>query len=414
MKIIVCLFVFFSFNSLAVDYELNLVDKDLNIFVSWFSDRTNTPVVIDKDINAKVTVFARKGIAAKDLYSLFTNVLNSQGLSFKIEHNIYRIYKTKLNLSPDDLITDFYDFKNISGDSVEKLVPVFTSLIQNLISEHYISDVKSSDLNVNSKLTGSRKFTVESLFSGRSILVTAPRFVHDHLKPLFIKFDSPLPQILVRAVVVESSFTDINELGVKWLFTKSNTQFGQNSSVTFENALGLLIANNGFDAALSIIDKTDNVSIKSVPQLTVLHGHHAKINVGQNVPFLSGSTVSSGVNSGNPYQTINRQDVGLILDVFPLVSSDSITLDVKQELSSISADSGASDLITDKRAISSTLKLKSGDSVVLGGLVSKQITDSVSGIPFLMDLPFFGSIFTNTSKKDVTRNLSVAIEVTLL
>jgi general secretion pathway protein D len=400
--------VFISFNSYSLDYELNIVGKDLNQFISWFADTTHKTIVLDKDIDGSVFIFARKGVNSKDLYSLFANVLNSQGLTYRIENNIYRVYKSKLNLMPDDIITSFYDFKNISGKHVTNLIPTLKLVAKQLIASHYLQ-VKQSNINKDSS-----KFSIESLFNGRSILLTAPRFVHQHLTPVFKRLDNELPQVLIKVAIIETVDTDLFDLGVKWLGHIGNSTLGNNHSQSLDESLALLVDNVGFDAAVSIVDKTDNVDIKSMPQLLVLHGELGAINIGQNVPFISGSTVTSGVNAGNPYQTIERADVGLILKVKPYITDNNIVVSIGQELSSISSDIQASDIITDKRSLNTTLNIKSGDSVVLGGLVSDFKTKTVSGIPLLMDLPFIGAAFTNKSDKTVKRNLSIVLEVVTL
>tara|TARA_R110001592_G_scaffold264069_1_gene529422 strand:- start:699 stop:1928 length:1230 start_codon:yes stop_codon:yes gene_type:complete len=409
MKYILFIFTFlFSFNSFSINYELSLVDKNLNQFISWFADTTKNTIILDKEIDGSVTIFSRSGVNATDLHALFSNVLDSQGLSYRIENNIYRVYKSNLNLMPEDIITTFYDFNNISGKQVDNLIPTIKSLITQLIESRYKKS-KDSKLDDDNSL-----FSVESLFNGRSILLTSPRFVHTHLQDVFTRLDTSLPQVLVKVAIVESVDTDLFDFGVQWLGYFGNTTFGNNHQPSLDESLALLIDNVGFDATLSIVDKTDNVHIKSMPQLLILHGEQGGINVGQNVPFISGSTVTSGTNAGNPYQTIQRQDVGLILKVQPFISNNNIVINIEQELSSISTDIQASDIVTDKRSLITSLNIKSGESVVLGGLVSDFKTNTVSGIPLLMDIPFIGPAFTNKTDKTVIRNLSIVLEVVVL
>jgi len=406
-RLVIIIF-FCSFNVKAVDYEINLVGKDLNQFIVWFSDTTKSTVILDKDIDGTVSVFARSGVKSRTMLNLFVNVLNSQGLSYRFENGIYRVYKTKLNLMPLDIKTEFYDFANISGTHVESLVPVIDSLINNLIDNKYLSEDKKS---INSK---SLKYSVESLFSGRSLLITAPVFIHSHLKSIIKRMDRLIPQVLVKMVVVESLSTDLFQVGMDWGITSGNATLKNSNSFSLDESLALLIDNVGFSSAIALIDKTDNVKIKSMPQLLVLHGSEGVINVGQNVPFITGSVVTSGANAGNPYQTITREDVGLILSVKPFVSGKNVHLDISQELSSISEDIEASDIVTDKRRVTTALNIKSGTSVVLGGLVSEFKTDTVTGVPLLMDIPYLGRAFSSVKEKISVRNLSLALEVTVL
>jgi general secretion pathway protein D len=397
-----------SFNSYSINYELNVVGKNLNQFVSWFSDVTHKTIILDKEIDGTVFIFARTGVNNKDLYPLFDSVLKSQGLSYKTEKNILRVYKSKLNMMPDDIITRFYDFKNISGKYVDNLIPTLTLLSNQLIKSKF-KQTKDNQLNIKNS-----DFSIESLFSGRSVLITAPRFIHDHLTPIIKRLDSSLPQVLVKVAIIETTDTDLFEVGASLIASSGNISGGSFHEPSIDESLALLIDNVGFDATLSLIDKTDNINIRSMPQLLILHGETGSINVGQNVPFLSGSTVSSGTNAGNPFQTIERQDVGLILKVQPFISNNNVIVNVEQELSSISTDIQASDIITDKRSLITSLNIKSGESIVLGGLVSDFKTNSVSGIPLLMDLPYLGALFTNKSDKVVKRNLSIVLEVVTL
>jgi general secretion pathway protein D len=399
---------FLSLNCSADTFELVLVDKNLNQFISWFSDETKQPVILDKNIDGNVTLFARQGYKVKDIYTLFNSVLSSQGLTYSLESGIFRVYKSGTKQNQDAIISEFYDFNNISGKYVDNLIPPLNLLIQNLIKSHYL-DSKKSDLSNKNE-----KFTIESLFSGRSILLTAPKFVHTHLNPIFSRLDTQLPQVLIKVAIVEAVDSDLQDIGVHWLKSSGSYSAGVNHTKSLDQSLALLIDKVGFDAAISIVDRTTNVKIKSMPQIVVLHSEKGSINVGQNVPFISGSTVSSGANAGNPYQTIEREDIGLILNVEPFISNGNVTLTLSQELSSIASDVQASDIVTDKRKLTTTLNIKDNHSVVLGGLISDFKTTSVSGIPLLMDIPYLGKIFTNTSTKSSVRNLSVVLEVVIL
>ncbi|NQY62140.1 MAG: hypothetical protein HRT38_00235, partial [Alteromonadaceae bacterium] len=180
-KILLMLLLTFNVGAttIATNYELNLVDKNLNQFIAWFSDTTKKTVILDKDIDGTVTIFARSGVNAKDIYTLFINVLNSQGLTYTIEKNIFRVTKSTIKINPEEIITSFYDFKNISGKHVENLIPPLTTLTEQLITAHYLQEKQSKFKDKN------KHFSIEALFSGRSILLTAPRFVHEHLTPVF-------------------------------------------------------------------------------------------------------------------------------------------------------------------------------------------------------------------------------------
>jgi general secretion pathway protein D len=154
-----------------------------------------------------------------------------------------------------------------------------------------------------------------------------------------------------------------------------------------------------------------DANVLSTPNLLTLDNEEAKIVIGQNVPFVTGQFTSAGAGSNgtvNPFQTIERKDVGLTLRVRPQISQDgTVKLAVFQEVSSVSAASGASGLVTDKRSIESTVVVDDGTVVVLGGLLQEQNTKGRDKVPLLGDLPGVGALFrTDTNNRQKT-NLMV-------
>ena len=136
------------------------------------------------------------------------------------------------------------------------------------------------------------------------------------------------------------------------------------------------------------------------------------ISVGQNVPFLVSNEVSE---NGNTIQKIQRKDVGISLSVTPhVLSSGQVILKINQESSSVTNSTQASDIITNKRSISTVAKMMDGETIALGGLVSEETRQSESGVPMLKDLPFIGRLFRSESKETVQRELTVLIKTQIL
>ncbi|MDN5873401.1 MAG: type II secretion system protein GspD, partial [Sinobacteraceae bacterium] len=177
-----------------------------------------------------------------------------------------------------------------------------------------------------------------------------------------------------------------------------------------------------FALLLHALKSDGDTNILSTPNITTLDNEEAKIEVGQEVPFLTGSYANSGVTSAsgivNPFQTINRKDVGLTLAITPTINQgNNIRLKIKLEDSSLTnSASGNSGLtqITNKRTVSNTVSVKSGQILVIGGLIGQQINQSQNGIPFLSSIPIIGSLFRYQQNSRTRQNLMVFIHPVIL
>jgi general secretion pathway protein D len=173
-----------------------------------------------------------------------------------------------------------------------------------------------------------------------------------------------------------------------------------------------------FVGLMNALASDANTNILSTPTLVTLDNEEAEIIIGENVPFITGSFTSTGAGDSatNPFQTIQRQDVGLTLKIKPQINEgNALKLNIEQEVSSI-ADSvvGASDLITNKRSIKTTVMADDGAVVVLGGLIEDQVNESEQKVPFLGDIPLLGYLFRSTGTSLTKTNLMVFIHPVIL
>jgi general secretion pathway protein D len=171
-------------------------------------------------------------------------------------------------------------------------------------------------------------------------------------------------------------------------------------------------------AVMNLLASDANTNILSTPTLVTLDNEEAEIVIGENVPFVTGSFTSTGASDGatNPFQTIQREDVGLTLKIKPQINEgDALRLEIEQEVSSI-ADSvaGASDIVTNKRSIKTNVMVDDGQVVVLGGLIEEQIGESIQKVPFLGDIPFLGALFRSKTADVKKTNLMVFIHPVIL
>ncbi|MCK5896625.1 MAG: hypothetical protein KAG20_07455, partial [Cocleimonas sp.] len=174
-----------------------------------------------------------------------------------------------------------------------------------------------------------------------------------------------------------------------------------------------------FAALMNALQGDAATDILSTPNVVAMDNEEAEFILGKNVPFITGTTSSSGSSTtaaSNPFQTIERKDVGLTLKIKPQVNEgDSILLDISQEISSIaSSNESASDLITNKRSIKTRVMVEDNQILVLGGLTQDDYSTTTQKVPILGDLPFIGKAFQNNRTKKVKQNLMIFIHPVIL
>jgi general secretion pathway protein D len=282
-----------------------------------------------------------------------------------------------------------------------------------------------------------------------AIIVNAPPKMMRSLMAIVDRLDIRRPQVLVEAIIVEVTADRTSELGVTWAIDGSR----DNNAVGVTNfpdggpgvvQLGTAIAGDGngnlanligdgitfgvgrisdsgtsFAAILRALQGDADTNIISTPSLVTTDNQEASINVGQEVPFLTGSFSQASTGTGgavNPFQTIQREQVGVKLVITPQISEgDAIILKISQEISSIAqAVAGAQDLITNERTIETTVIVEDGDILVLGGLLEDTLRESDQRVPVLGSIPILGNLFRTRSTDKVKTNLMVFIRPRIL
>ncbi|WP_284377683.1 type II secretion system secretin GspD [Litoribrevibacter albus] len=248
-------------------------------------------------------------------------------------------------------------------------------------------------------------------------------------------------QVLIESVIVEVQGNVGDNLGIQWALggfgdvPALGTNFG-NVGLSTAQVLGAIASEstdvtpgNGFiggigaeggdfswGVLIQALESVTNSNLLSTPSIMTLDNQEAEIVVGQNVPFITGSTTTSGDGTANPFQTIERQDVGVTLKVVPKITDgDVVMLDVEQEVESVSKSSvsGASDIVTDKRTLKTSILVDNRQTIVLGGLISDEVTEDVQKVPLLGDIPWLGELFKSTSISKAKRNLLVFLRPTI-
>jgi general secretion pathway protein D len=279
-----------------------------------------------------------------------------------------------------------------------------------------------------------------------SLVITAPPKTMRALRTVIEQLDIRRAQVLVEAIIAEVSESKTRELGVDLAaFEEGRIAFASIMNPTVLTALanaatsgasgsaatlGLLsqglTAGFGSDGDTSIaaiikaLSGDGKTNILSTPSLVTMDNEEAEISVGQEVPFLTGSFTNTGTGGGtgtvNPFQTIERKDVGLTLKITPQINEgDNIQLKIEQEVSSLTAGSRqAVDLITNKRTLNTSVMVNNGDILVLGGLIDDSVIENKSQVPVLGSIPFFGELFKSRTVTKDKRNLMIFIRPTVL
>jgi general secretion pathway protein D len=169
---------------------------------------------------------------------------------------------------------------------------------------------------------------------------------------------------------------------------------------------------DGWGAVLQAVSTDTNSNILATPHLTTMDNEEAFFIVGQEVPIITGSTTGSG--NSNPFQSVERQEVGIKLKVTPQINEgDAVQMLIEQEVSSISGATSV-DILINKREIKTSVIVDDGGTIVLGGLIDEDVQESVSKVPLLGDIPILGHLFKSTSTSKRKRNLMVFIRPTII
>ena len=283
--------------------------------------------------------------------------------------------------------------------------------------------------------------------STNSLIITAPEPIYRNLRSVIDKLDARRVQVYIESLIVEVSADRSIELGLQWQFLSqgSNTIGGTNlpargsgSNIldVTANILGVgrglnvgvvsskpILGSTAAGTAINLgvlaraLETETGANILATPNLVTLDNEEARIIIGQNVPFITGSFSSTGAAGGavNPFQTIERRDVGTTLRVRPQVAEGgTVRMQIFQEVSSVQDATLAAGLITNKRAIESNVLVDDGQVVVLGGLIEERLEGGVSMVPGLGRIPILGNLFRYDNRKRVKTNLMVFLRPVVL
>ncbi|MFP5414233.1 MAG: type II secretion system secretin GspD [Gammaproteobacteria bacterium] len=253
-----------------------------------------------------------------------------------------------------------------------------------------------------------------------ALLIYAPRREYEKVRGALQQLDVPPTQILIEASILEVTLTDEFSFGLQWAF-QGDVNGGRTGTGIFNpNASGNIgpqqpgfsysIANRAgqVQAVLNTLAKKNLVNVISSPSLMVLDNHSAQIQVGDQQPVQSSTVVTDG---GNTTSSIQFKDTGVMLDVLPSVNAGGlVTMDINQDVTDVGpVDAATGQRSFLQRTISSRVAVRSGETVVLGGLIRDNTSRGKTGVPWLQDIPVLGGLFRTTSRTNNRTELVVLI-----
>ncbi|HEX7034466.1 MAG TPA: type II secretion system secretin GspD [Pseudomonadales bacterium] len=283
-----------------------------------------------------------------------------------------------------------------------------------------------------------------------AIVVRADPSVMEEIRSILERLDIRRTQVLIEAAIVEVTITDSEDIGVELAAADQSGETVPLLSTSLDGVIGSLLRNIvgdsgdvnvlsalanidsptfaaakidvddvSFGAVVRALATSSNANLLSTPSILTLDNQEAKIVVGNEVPFRTGTFTTTGEGQDNPFTTIQREDVGLQLTVTPHIhDGTSVRLEVAQEVTNV-VDSpigsqGFSDVVTSKRTIETTILAEDKQTIVLGGLIRDNINDSNRKVPLLGDVPLLGRLFKSTSRDREKLNLLVFLRPTVI
>ena len=401
--------------------EIFAIIKSLIDGGNWLINPNNEVSIVNlKKLNAVYVTAPQNSI---NQLKKFIEDLDKVDTALNLEGKITIVEEKTTTISNSNLENEY-------GFDVISLKHSDANEIQNTIIE-----IANFDVNIEDNTSGSsNSFSIKSYVPGNKIIISGNTLFRNKIISLIQDLDKPIKQVFVEAIVAELSSSKAKELGLQFsgssgkagLSILNNNSLGANiSSQTtsfISDGIGITlgpgakkIANIG--ALINIIENDGNSEILATPTLLAMNNREAQILVGSNIPIITGKFTSNSSESANsPFQTITRQDVGIIFKIKPIIGSDGlITINVLQEVSELDTSSAlAADVVTTKRAIETSAVVKTGKTLAIGGLINESTQYLGAKLPILGDLPGFKEIFNQRRVSTSKRNLVIFLKPSIV
>ncbi|ERS92008.1 secretin N-terminal domain-containing protein [Halomonas sp. PBN3] len=397
---------------------VHLENTDVRDFARWYADQMDLPLAIDPRVDGTLTVYA-DDVPEHELGDFVHGVLEAHGFQILYGNppvlvpmearNATTRHDTNVTQPPQDFTQHLDVPQDPQATTVLPLHNVRAKDIAPLITHYLTRSTAGSMTPANAQV----------LDAANALLVRGAEERLADLEQLLPQLDVPHPQVLIQAVIFELVDGDTFDLGVAFGTNDATPVAGGFNTRNLNGSLAAPGLSFGiFDGtslalAVNAIQRNSSARVLSTPQVLALSGRPGRISVGQNVPIITGRVTGQAADIENPFQTIERKDIGVTLNVTPVVTASGlIVMDVSTTADSLTESLEAADIVTNQRSITTTVQIQSGQTVLLGGLVSEDTTESVSGVPVLSKVPGLGALFRSTSTSTEQRKLYVLLQAT--
>lgn len=324
----------------------------------------------------------------------------------------------------------------------ENLVKILTGLKEAGAKKGGVTKAKGAPVKVTSGSVISQNAIIQGDEETNALIITADPNTVKNLKAVIRQLDIRRAQVMIEAIIAEITVNKQKELGVGLVVDGTpesggavpaaisnfagiddilSAALGATDFTSIPSGLSLGVGRESSSGArygllLRALQADTNTNILSTPNIVTLDNEEAELIVGQNIPFVTGSFTGAGsTDPNNPFQTIERQDVGLTLKVTPQINEgDTVKLDLEQETSSVIPGTEDIGIATRKRSIKTSVLVDDGGILILGGLIQEEVTDSQTKIPLLGDIPLIGFLFRSQNTTKTKANLMVFLRPSIL
>ncbi len=409
---------------------------------------------LDSELDTSISDFKLKNLSAIEALRLINSLKSDANTRFdKLAVATFQGSNTLIFSGPLEIVTrakrviSQLDLDNNLNENTKVIYLNYSK------AEDILKILKDVSASFNQEQNIDYKTVITSHEETNSIVIRSNPQTIKTLTSIVEQLDIRRPQVFVEAIIVEISDDSAKALGVDTIYSGDATNntpiaLSRFPSTTSPDLLSLglssdddsnlgtnagaaasLLSTRGFVAGvgnlvegednfallLSVLKDDSNSNILSTPSAVVMDNEEASLLVGQEIPITTGESL--GTNNLTPFRTTAREEIGIKLEVKPQINeSDSVALFIRQEVSSIAGSQlpNSTDLITNKREIETTVLADNGEILVLGGLISEDIQESVSKVPLLGDLPIIGTLFRSSAKSIEERNLMIFLRPTIL
>jgi type II secretion system protein D len=364
----------------------------------------------EPDAGASATVGSAEQAALTITVDVRTNSLLVGGTKQYVD--LVKGVIEQLDSSPaQERITQIYRLRNAQARDIETALRTFLDQERQRLVATLGNDAMGNAqrlLEQEVAVVAVQSDAEEAVSNNTLLLSASPRYFKTLIE-MVKELDQPPPQVLIQVLLAEVTLDNTTDLGVDWNYTnvKDGKTYGVGQNLGVQAAInqfgGFSVTVTGGDLSffLRALQSEGRMEVLSRPQILASDNQPADINVGQRVPFVTNSRIS---DSGSVFNTIQYEDVGIILRVVPRINPDGfVRLEVNPEISSLSSSSvtiseGVSVPIINNRSATTTVTVQDGHTIVIGGLITSRDDDRVSKVPVLGDIPLLGNVFRKTTK----------------